>query len=384
MMQSPQMPYRTALSACAAFFAGPGIFYGMLTSRMPALKAQAGVSEGEIGFLLLSLGLSALVMLLMSSLLVTKFGSRRVLGWGSLVCMAGIPVAAFAADFWVLWGAFILFGFGMGLWDVSMNVQGMGVERRYGKSSMLILHASYSTGSVIGAASGAFFAAAELAVVPHFLTVFVVYLAVRAWAKTKLYEDQPAGGAAKESGSIFGLPLIVYVFGLMAACAYASEGSAAEWGSLLLHSVKGADEDIAALAFAAFSSATVACRLSGEPVRQKLGDFRMAFFGALIATFAAAVVHFTESPYLCLAAYALLGAGLSPIVPLLFSRAGSLSSVSPAAASALISVLAYGGMLMVPPTLGILAEDYGLNNALLLVPFLCGLIALGSLVLRIR
>lgn len=157
MMQSPQMPYRTALSACAAFFAGPGIFYGMLTSRMPALKAQAGVSEGEIGVLLLSLGLSALVMLLMSSLLVTKFGSRRVLGWGSLVCMAGIPVAAFAADFWVLWGAFILFGFGMGLWDVSMNVQGMGVERRYGKSSMLILHASYSTGSVIGAASGAFF-----------------------------------------------------------------------------------------------------------------------------------------------------------------------------------------------------------------------------------
>lgn len=317
MMQSPQMPYRTVLSACAAFFAGPGIFYGMLTSRMPALKAQAGVSEGEIGVLLLSLGLSALVMLLMSSLLVTKFGSRRVLGWGSLVCMAGIPVAAFAADFWVLWGAFILFGFGMGLWDVSMNVQGMGVERRYGKSSMLILHASYSTGSVIGAASGAFFAAAE-------------------------------------------------------------------WGSLLLHSVKGADEDIAALAFAAFSSATVACRLSGEPVRQKLGDFRMAFFGSLIATFAAAVVHFTESPYLCLAAYALLGAGLSPIVPLLFSRAGSLSSVSPAAASALISVLAYGGMLMVPPTLGILAEDYGLNNALLLVPFLCGLIALGSLVLRIR
>ena len=228
MMQSPQMPYRTALSACAAFFAGPGIFYGMLTSRMPALKAQAGVSEGEIGLLLLSLGLSALVMLLMSSLLVTKFGSRRVLGWGSLVCMAGIPVAAFAADFWVLWGAFILFGFGMGLWDVSMNVQGMGVERRYSKSSMLILHASYSTGSVIGAASGAFFAAAELAVVPHFLTVFVVYLAVRAWAKTKLHEDQPAGGAAKESGSIFGLPLIVYVFGLMAACAYASEGSAAE------------------------------------------------------------------------------------------------------------------------------------------------------------
>lgn len=123
---------------------------------MPALKAQAGVSEGEIGLLLLSLGLSAFVMLLMSSLLVTKFGSRRVLCWGSLVCMAGIPAAAFAADFWALWGAFILFGFGMGLWDVSMNVQGMGVERRYGKSSMLILHASYSTGSVIGAASGAF------------------------------------------------------------------------------------------------------------------------------------------------------------------------------------------------------------------------------------
>ena len=34
--------FTVARAACAYFFLGPGLAYGMLTSRLPALKIQTG------------------------------------------------------------------------------------------------------------------------------------------------------------------------------------------------------------------------------------------------------------------------------------------------------------------------------------------------------
>lgn len=84
----------------------------------------------------------------------------------------------------------------------------------------------------------------------------------------------------------------------------------------------------------------------------------------------------------CLAAFALPGAGLLPVVPLLFSRAGRLDGVSSAAAASLISVLAYGGLLVVPPVIGLIAEQAGLEAALLTALVLCAAVVAGSLLFR--
>ena len=103
--------------------------------------------------------------------------------------------------------------------------------------------------------------------------------------------------------------------------------------------------------------------------------------GSLTAAAAGLMLCFCENPVFCLAAFALPGAGLSPVVPLLFSRAGRLDGVSSAATS-LISVLAYGGLLVVPPVIGLIAEQAGLEAALLTVPVLCAAVVAGSLLFR--
>ena len=43
----------SARAACAYFFLCPGLSYGLLTSRLPALKMQTGADESQIGLLLL-------------------------------------------------------------------------------------------------------------------------------------------------------------------------------------------------------------------------------------------------------------------------------------------------------------------------------------------
>ncbi len=192
-----------------------------------------------------------------------------------------------------------------------------------------------------------------------------------------LIDDAAAHAAEEGAERRFKLAPVVWIFGLMAACAFLAEGALAEWGALLL--MTGAGEDAAAPAFAA---AAVVCRLVGELLRRRLTEGVLMTGGSLTAAAADLMLCFCEKPVFCLAAFALPGAGLSPVVPLLFSRAGRLDGVSSAAAASLISVLAYGGLLVVPPVIGLIAEQAGLEAALLTAPVLCAAVVAGSLLFR--
>ena len=170
--------------------------------------------------------------------------------------------------------------------------------------------------------------------------------------------------------------------GVLAMLAYASEGSVAEWGSLLLFTVKGAGEHTAALVFASFSTTTVFCRLFGDRLRSMAGDFSLMLGGSLLALGGMLLVLSSDVVALCLLGYALMGAGLSPLVPILFSRAGSHPGVSAGKASAIVSILSYSGLLFFPPLLGFTAHEKGLENALMIIPVLCLILALGSFMLK--
>ena len=113
-----------------------------------------------------------------------------------------------------------------------------------------------------------------------------------------------------------------------------------------------------------------------DRLRSWAGDFPLTCGGALLAACGMALALFSPRAGVCLLGYACMGAGLSPIVPILFSRAGEYPGVTPGEASAAVSVLAYGGLLFFPPTLGWLAHRVGLGNALLVVLGLCCCLAL--------
>lgn len=148
--------------ACACFFICPGITYGVLTSRLPALKAQTGASDGQIGMFLLSLGGASLIALFSSSWLISQWNSRVVLKTGTALLLVSTILAGVCHEPLQLTGVFIVYGLGTGLVDVSMNVQGLLVERRYKEPSMSLMHAFFSLGVILGALSGSLFAALEI------------------------------------------------------------------------------------------------------------------------------------------------------------------------------------------------------------------------------
>ena len=354
----------------------PGLAYGLVTSRMPALKNMTGATEGELGIILLCFGLSALIGLAFAPRLIAKISAKTTLLASSLACMVFVVLVSFSSSVWFFGIAMALLGICMGLCDVTMNVQGVEVERAYKKSSMNILHAGYNIGAAAAACAGSIFAATNFGVWVNFVLPVAVMAGMLWWAEPRLVTGNLEKPERSESSPLVSvepkkrLPFLVWVCGLLCVCCYVSEGSVGEWGSLYLHQEKAAPESIAALVFAGFSICSLLCRLVADRLRNNFGDFLVSTAGATIALAGMLTVLSSSSWSICLIGYAMMGLGQAPIVPIAFSRAGAIKGVSTARATSLVSLLAYAGLLFAPPAFGLSAEHFGLHTALCAVPVL--------------
>lgn len=375
-MQNPYLSYASARLACMFYFMAPGLAYGLVTSRMPALKNMTGATEGELGIILLCFGLSALIGLAFAPRLIAKISAKTTLLASSLACMVFVVLVSFSSSVWFFGIAMALLGICMGLCDVTMNVQGVEVERAYKKSSMNILHAGYNIGAAAAACAGSIFAATNFDVWVNFVLPVAIMAGMLWWAEPRLVTENLEKPERSESSPLVSvepkkrLPFLVWVCGLLCVCCYVSEGSVGEWGSLYLHQEKAAPESIAALVFAGFSICSLLCRLVADRLRNNFGDFLVSTAGATLALAGILTVLSSSSWSICLIGYAMMGLGQAPIVPIAFSRAGAIKGVSTARATSLVSLLAYAGLLFAPPAFGLSAEHFGLHTALCAVPVL--------------
>lgn len=192
---------------------------------------------------------------------------------------------------------------------------------------------------------------------------------VEAETKVKVAEGHKVHAAqGKDAQPKLGLwakiPFFILLCGVMSFLSYTAEGSVAEWGSLVMHTTKNASESLSALAYGVLACTMSLTRFGVDRVRGHIPDVALIGVGALIAGLAIGVVIWTNSPWLCLVCYGIMGIGLAPISPVAYSRAGSSHIVSAKTASLIISLIGYAGFLIVPPILGYVGAHYGLERAL--------------------
>ena len=372
--------------SCAFFFGCLGLIYATLMARSPALKLQSGADEAQFGVALLCLGLGGVFALPLSGSVTIRVGSRITLLVGILCLLLAFPCVGIAKQVWQLYLTFFIVGAGIGFSEVPMNTQAMLLEKQWRRACMSTMHAMFSLGGLAGSVLGSCFIVWGFSPLWHFMSVALLLACVLPWAWRRLSPDPGTQHAGKSQRARhqtgWSIPWPILLCGLMALCSYASEGSVAEWGSLLLYQEKGASESFAALAFAAFSVTMTVSRLAGDRIRELLGNFLPLIICAILAALGMSIVLCSSWPWLSLLGYACMGMGLSLIVPTLFSLAGSRSDIAPAAASAIIAFLGYTGQLLIPPCIGMLGAKIGLTDALLIIAGLCLLLVLGSYLLQ--
>ena len=200
--------------SCACFFLAPGLTYSLFTSRLPAIREQAGLNEAEIGMLILYFGLAALASLLVSATLVRHFGSRSLAIIFTITLLLSITASCAARDALFLACAFMCGGFSMGIADVCINTQGMLLEMRFKSPSMSFLHGAYSFGALFGSLSGALFASFSLSPMINAAVVLGCYslLLTTAFRGLQKDTDRPASGTARAKKSH--VPVFVICCGL--------------------------------------------------------------------------------------------------------------------------------------------------------------------------
>ncbi len=119
-------------AAVSVVFAGNGVLFASLFSRLPEVQTRLALSEGELGVALLGgpvepVGLVGAVGLAGAG--VVRAGSQRVSALGAGGYAGFLVLPAVVPGLAGLVAAMVLLGAGSGALDVGMNAQGVTVER---------------------------------------------------------------------------------------------------------------------------------------------------------------------------------------------------------------------------------------------------------------
>ena len=375
---------RNAAVATGVVFAVSGATFATWVSRLPAVRDRIDAGTAELGLALLCIGLGSLFTMPFTGRLCARFGSRSIVLATALPCCAMLALLAHLPSVGLLAVALFLWGSFYGAWDVAMNVHGSAVEQRAGRAWMPRYHAGWSIGGITGAGIGVLAAGLSVPVGVHFGAMaaalgITVLMASRRFVSDRVPDvrtgSDPATSKAPRERL---LTKSLVAVGLLTACATCIEGAAADWIALYLTDDRGAEPSTASGGYAVFAVAMAASRLAGTGVIERFGRGR-AVRGAGVLTFAGIVITLTAPGIVGSYAGVLLwGAGVAVVFPAAMSRGGETPGRS-ADAIAAVSTLGYGGFLLGPPLVGILAEHVGLGNAMYsLLALAAGIVGLSA------
>jgi predicted MFS family arabinose efflux permease len=402
-------PIRRARVAVALLFLLYGVILGSWTSRIPAVKQRLGVSDGQLSLALLAFAAGAIVGMQAVGRLVDRYGSRRVMIPAALVDGAILLGPAFAPNLPLLVLALFSFGAVHGTLNVAMNANAVEVQRAWGRPIISSFHAVYSIGGFIGSALGGLYARAGLGPAVSFATVTGVVVLGVGWssrwalsqqggptppdtsspvamaapAEPATSVPQPAPPSALARLRTFFAPSNAVLFlGALAFCCLVGEGAAADWSAVYLRDNLHTSAGFAAVAYAAFSIAMTAGRLVGDRLTARLGPVRLVRGCGVLASAGLAAGLLVNAPIAGVIGFACLGAGLSCIVPQVFSTAGTRDPARAGEAIARVASLGFIGFIVGPIVIGGAAEVVGLPTALAIPVVLVLAVALAASALR--
>ncbi|MEU8205777.1 MFS transporter [Streptosporangium sp. NPDC049046] len=361
-----------------------GMSIGTWTARIPSIKQGLGLSEGELSLGLLGIAAGAIAGMQVVGRLVDRHGSVKVMLPMAFAQALVLILPAFMPNLVGLALALFAFGAVHGTLDVAMNANAVEVEQATGRPIMSSFHAVFSIGGFLGAAAGGLLAQAAFSPGQTFTAAAVVIVALALWATrwalSLTAHTAPTGtGAAAGGGNGGGGVLLL---GVLAFCCMIGEGAAADWSSVYLRESLNSSDGFAAVAYAAFSIMMTAGRLAGDRLAALLGPVNLVRACGALAASGLGFGLLAGNQIAAVIGFGCFGAGLSCIVPQVFSAAGRRDPARAGKALARVASLGYVGFLSGPVLIGGAAELVGLPRALAIPALLALFVALAARALR--
>ena len=362
--------------AVASLFAALGFSYGTWTSRMPAIKANLGLTTAQVSTVLLFAAIGSIFSFPVTAAALHKLGSRGASLLSGGLLAIGLVCFGLAPGWIAACVVMCLYGVLASTMDVAMNAQGVEVERATGEPVMSRLHAAFSLGTM----AGAFFASCIVGItasVPlHFTVAALVVLAGVMLPRGALIADaKPIDGGTRSFSLPRGAALLI---GAMAFLGMIAEGSMVDWSALYLKERAGASQQMAPWGIVSLQGAMLVTRWFGDRARTRWRARKLLFGGSLLAGASLAAALLVGGVVPALVAFALFGIGVATVSPCVYAAGAREGGVALAAVMTLGSL----GFLVGPLVIGAVAQATNLSWGMGVVA--AAAIALAGLSRRVR
>lgn len=362
--------------AIAVFFFINGAVVGCWVPYIPERAHALGLSAGQLGTTLLGAGFGAVMAMPLAGRLVPRLGSRAVSTVTGVGFTLAFLTAVTAQARGGLLAALVVSGVCGASMDIAMNAQAVVVENRSGKRILSSLHGLYSLGNVVGSfgVSAAFARHA-----PHGLLALCLSIALAAVLLSSapfLMIEQTSPQLPTRARSSVASRLLL--LGSFVIAAMVCEGGTADWSGIYLRDGRGLGPGWAGVGFAVFSTLMLMGRLLGDRIVARWGEVRVLRLGGLLAALGAALVVFGSGAYAPLLGFAVFGAGLANVSPVLYRAAGQVPGIPAGVGLATAVGMGYTGLLAGPPALGYVGQAFGLQAIFLVIAVLALLLGISA------
>lgn len=384
--------WRVPAIATAAVFTLNATIIASWVARLPATRDRLELDPRSIGLVLLMMGIGSLCAMPFVGRLAARWSSRPVVVAAATVCAICLVSLTLTPNAVATGAVLFVLGAAYGSWDVSMNIHGSFVDRSAGRDYMPRYHGSWSVGLAVGAALGALAAGIGLSLTAHFAIAALIGCGGSILIAVRFFRDDrgTAGAAADEvppetPATEDGprprlLSRRLVLIGVITLCGCLLEGAAADWVALYLTDERGATAALAALAYGVWAAAMALSRFSGTTLIERLGRARAIRIAGAVVLLGVVATLALPGVYGAMLGVVFWGAGVALVFPAAMSAGGETPGRA-ADGIATVSTIGYGGFLVGPPLIGLIAHEIGLGRALWILPVLAvGIVLLAPVV----
>ena len=282
-------------------------------------------------------------------------------------------------------GGLFCFGVFWNLCDISLNTQGIGIERLYGRTILASFLGGWSLAACLGALIGFIMIVSDITPFWHFTLIAALILLLTMVSRRYLQDDvftaevkEEAVEDKSEKWQYIKRPeMLLIKLGLVGLFALVVESAMFDWSGVYFESVLQVPKSlqIGFLVFMVMMTvgrflANYAYRIWGKQRVLQLsgafifiGFFTSALLGSTVDSMALKVIVNSFG-------FMLVGLGISSMVPTIYSLVGAKSKTPVGIALTILSSISFIGSLVAPLLIGAISQAFNMEYAYMVVGLL--------------
>ncbi len=365
-MRSTPVVYSRYAVAVLFFFCG--FIFSCWASRIPVFKETFGLNEAELGGVLFMLPLGSFIALPFAGWAVDRFGSRFMSVLSIILYAACLYSLSWCTSVFALSVALFFFGFMGDNVNIAMNTQGLDVQHAYDKPILSSFHGLWSIGALCGALVGGWSLKRQMSTSEHYL---VILFPILIGTVITYFFLIPHDDKKEEGKKLLAMPdKALMIIGIICLCCTLCEGAMADWSALYYKQVVNDVTKVSTTGFTAYAFTMAVGRFFGDRLISVLRYKKVLILDGILIASGMTLALASTIPMLVIIGFAMVGFGVSTIIPISYSMAGKSKTLKPSVALAAVSTIGFTGFLIGPPIIGFVAHETGLRLALGIVAVL--------------